>query len=251
MLNFIGIGSAFNTRLGNNGAFIKSVSGKKLFMIDCGEVTFDRLQRFGVLDGVEEVHVLLTHFHPDHIGSLGTLAFYMYYKEQPFQSRITIYTPENISLYQYLNATGVSSEYYYDKRLDGDGIRNLINFGEGLERFFITPIRVQHDKNLVCYGYYIESLDLDTGKVIYYSGDTKIIPQNVIDDLSSGTIHTMYQDTSTHDYEGNVHLSLKKLDELIPQTKNIRDKIYCMHLDKDWSAVAAKDLGFSSVKSIC
>jgi len=51
MLSFICTGSAFNTKLGNNSAYVKA--GTTLFLIDCGSTTFQRLIDKGILDGVE------------------------------------------------------------------------------------------------------------------------------------------------------------------------------------------------------
>jgi ribonuclease BN (tRNA processing enzyme) len=247
MLNFIGIGSAFNTALGNNGAFVKSSDDKKLFLIDCGEVTFDRLKKFGVLDGVEEIHLLITHFHPDHVGSLGSLAFYMFYSQEPFRARVTFYTPDTKCLLIYLKATGVREEHYYERHLEDAGVRSLIDMGENMGRLFITPILMKHDKRLTCYGYYLEFVDLNPGKRIYYSGDSKEIPQQAIEQLENGNIEIMYQDVGTHDYDDAVHLSLKKLNELIAQDNATRNKIWCMHLDKDWNWENARESGFNSV----
>jgi len=68
MLKFIGIGSAFNTKLGNTSAYIKQ--NGVLLLIDCGELTFDRILKMNLLDDVNEVHIAVIHTHPDHIGSL-------------------------------------------------------------------------------------------------------------------------------------------------------------------------------------
>ncbi|WAH38331.1 MBL fold metallo-hydrolase [Alicyclobacillus dauci] len=81
MLNFVGCGSAFNTALGNNSAYMKF--DDTLFMIDCGSANFGRIKRANLLDGIKHIDVLITHLHPDHIGSLGDLIFYTYYNMRP------------------------------------------------------------------------------------------------------------------------------------------------------------------------
>ena len=77
MLKFIGTGSAFNTKLGNTSAYIKD--NNTLLLIDCGELTFARILSLNLLDDVNEVHIAITHTHPDHIGSLGSLIFYCFF----------------------------------------------------------------------------------------------------------------------------------------------------------------------------
>lgn len=244
MLKFIGIGSAFNSELGNNGAFIKSPNGKTLFLIDCGETTFYRLEKYGVLEGVENVFVLITHFHPDNVGSLGTLIYKTYYKF-PFKARTTVITPEVKTLKDYFVIIGIRNEHCFIRALEGSYKRDFVDLRDEIGRLIITPVLVSHDKVIKCYGYYIESIDLYKGKRIYYSGDACEIPKQVIDDLKSGNIDTLYQDVSTHDYEDNIHLSLKKLDELI--NPECRDRVYCMHIDKDWDNKVASSLGFKTV----
>lgn len=240
MLKFIGTGSAFNTKLGNNGAYVKSDDQKTLFLIDCGEVTFSRLQKYGVLDGVERVHVLMTHNHPDHIGSLGSLAFFMFYKSFPFESRITLYSPDIVELMQNLTSTGVREEHYLIQELFEAS--NTISLGSSIGILLARPMIVPHDKRLTSYAYYLQ-FEKDTYKTIYYSGDSKEIPRSVQLDIDTNKISAMYQDTSTHDYEDNVHLSLKKLIEKIPES--FRKNVWCMHLDKDFNSDEVKSLGFN------
>lgn len=76
-IKFLGNGSAFNEELGNNSAFIKDEKLNKLLLIDCGSSVFGSLLKAGILNGVKEVNVLITHLHPDHVGSLGDLFFFI------------------------------------------------------------------------------------------------------------------------------------------------------------------------------
>ena len=77
MLNFIGTGSAFNTELGNTSAFVKK--NNSLLLIDCGGTVFHRFQELNIFEGLENLYIIITHTHPDHVGSLGEVIFYSYY----------------------------------------------------------------------------------------------------------------------------------------------------------------------------
>ena len=77
MLNFIGIGSAFNTQFGNTSAFIKKEDS--LLLIDSGGTVFHRLQELNILEELKKIYIVITHTHPDHVGSLGDVIFYSYY----------------------------------------------------------------------------------------------------------------------------------------------------------------------------
>lgn len=236
MLQFIGCGSAFNTSLGNNSAFIKE--GNVLFLIDCGSSTFSQLKLKGVLEGVETVKVIVTHTHPDHIGSLGDLIFYSHYV---LGASVHVSAPLWVGVREILEAVGITWEHYHFTELFSSGIGSfrandfVINY---------QPIEVQHVSELTCYGYLINY----QGKRIYYSGDCYEVPEDILEMLDSGEIDYFYQDTCAADYEGNVHMSLANLSRVI-HPRN-RDKVWCMHLDEGLTEKSVTDLGFSIVKPI-
>lgn len=236
-LKFIGNGSAFNTKLGNNGAFMKF--GSALFLIDCGSVTFDRLIQAKILDDVDDCHILITHFHPDHIGSLGDLAFYLYYIKKIVPK---IYTPQKTLLDTVAMIMG------YNKcceivRIDTISGRNFLFEDDML---YVEPIKAYHDDALDCYGYDI--YNFETRKRIYYSGDSKYVSHSILKELERGEIDEWYQDTSMLHYKGNVHLSLELLTEEIPA--HLRSKIHCMHLDSSFDRAYAESLGFNVTRNI-
>lgn len=75
-LKFIGIGGAFNTELGNNSAYIEE--NNKILFIDIGLDTFDKIVKYKLLENKDEVYVLITHLHGDHVGGLPTFIQYSY-----------------------------------------------------------------------------------------------------------------------------------------------------------------------------
>lgn len=240
MLDFIGTGSAFNTKLGNNGAFIKK--GHTLFMIDCGSNTFDRLMKANVLEGIKNICVLMTHTHPDHVGSLGDLIFYSYYNMgEMAKPNLVLLSPPSLNIEKVLESMGVEEELY-DLRL----IENFMDIQDQDSNFIIriTPVPVTHVNELSCFGYLLEY----EGTLAYYSGDSNMIPHKILRDLYQDKIDIFYQDTCKADYPGNVHLSLRRLEELIDP--EYRNKVHCMHLDKTFNIKEANDLGFIVVLSI-
>lgn len=238
MLSFIGCGSAFNTELGNNGAFIKK--GTSLFMIDCGSSTFDRIKRIGLLDDVENIYVLLTHTHPDHVGSLGDLIFYGYYSMGKLAvPNVTVFAPYDLKIRYLLRMMGLEENTYNLVQFDKSaGIHNK-DFHIRFE-----PVSVTHVKELDCFGYKIWY----NNSFIYYSGDSNEIPEDILELLNDGEFNYFYQDTCKADYEDNVHLSLRKLDELVSYVA--REFVYCMHLDDGFNRKEAEELGFNVVSTI-
>lgn len=74
-INFLGIGSAWNIEYDNTSAYIKKEN--KMILIDCGETIARKIIENNVLDGIDELYILISHTHLDHVGSLGTLLFFL------------------------------------------------------------------------------------------------------------------------------------------------------------------------------
>jgi len=231
MLNFIGTGSAFNTELGNTSAVIKK--NNSLILIDCGGTVFHRLQQLNIFAGLENLYIVITHTHPDHVGSLGEVIFYSYYI---LKHRPTIFFPKKELIEKFLTSIGVSAEMYHLNSSDRVN-ENDIQLGN----FSLEFLPVCHVDTIPAYGFIMKL----NRKEFYYSGDANNISGKIIDKMRSGEIYRIYQDTCGLDYEVNNHLSLRKLCNLVPQ--EFRNRIYCMHLDKHITEEEIKDNGFNVV----
>lgn len=227
-LKFVGIGSAFNTKLFNTSSYLKKENN--LFLIDCGGTVFRRLQELNLIQGVKKTYIIITHTHPDHVGSLGDLIFYCNYilKHKPM-----IISPNKEGVEKVLNSFGVASNLYEFENSETVYLKDN-EFGE----INIEFIKVTHSKSMLTYGFIMNS----GGENIYYSADCNSINDYVFNKFQAGQISKIYQDTCGVDYPGNGHMSLIKLKERIPQ--DIRGKVYCMHLDENISEEQIKDAGF-------
>jgi len=233
-LKFIGTGSAFNIKLGNTSAYIKE--NNTLLLIDCGELTFARILSLNLLDGISEVHIAVTHTHPDHIGSLGSLIFYCHFikKIKPI-----FHSADNdfIRLLQYMGVTEEHCKFEHNNANPNFAIESL--------NIRLIYIEENHVKELASFGILLvdNTKEKENEEVIYYSGDSCDIKDNTINALKTGQIDYLYQDTCKADYDGNVHLSLRKLTEVIPE--GLRGKIFIMHTDEGFDFDEAKELGFN------
>lgn len=227
-LKFIGRGSAFNVKEGNNSAYIKQ--DNKFILLDCGENVFQRIIENNLLEDIESVEVLITHLNADHVGSLSTLIFYCYYMK-----RITpiIYYPSK-EIKELLKLMGHDKEYILQEI--------EVNLMFNISNLKVKFIPVSHMSIMNCYSLNIS----DEDKKIYYSGDSNDIPKEIIDDLNE--IDEFYQDTCMAEYEGNIHLSLRKLCELVPD--RYRRKVYCMHIDNNGLIGRAQKEGFNVVEIV-
>ena len=223
--NFMGKGSAFYPPFGNTGAYM--LLEKELYLLDCGERAFDHLYYHVDLEAVENVYVILTHLHAEHVGSLGTLISYFYCLRG---KRIHVIHPEE-TVIRLLILQGLETDAYQFSR----------EMPENKAGLRAVPVKVQHVENMECYGYLLS----DGKETIYYSGDARDIPVAVKRMLFAGELARLYQDTSTHDSPNPSHCYYGKLEAEIPW--EWRGRIYCMHLDGPCTELL-KEKGFQVVE---
>lgn len=232
-LNFIGSGSALNTSLGNNSAFIKE--GKSILLLDCGSTTFARMQSLKLLESIDNIFVLITHRHPDHIASLGDVIFYANYITN---AKITVLTPDLENVCNLLKYMGVKRDLYSivnpekEFKLNNSDIDLIISY-----------VPVEHVKDMECYGYVINY----KGSKIYYSGDSMGIPKDIFQRFEKHELDYIYQDICSYYNTENPHMYIKELLELV-NVKD-RDRLFCMHYDEGVDKTQIKHMGFRVIKN--
>lgn len=249
-LKFIGRGSAFNVDELNNSAYIKKDG--VMLLIDCGESIAREIIRKNLLDKVEKLYIMITHFHPDHAGSLGTLIFHCKYNLNMLP---TIYYPDFDALKGFLMYQGLIhlDDYLYidfnchmPEELKSIGIDSIYKAKADhdeitkVEKIMREDFLVEADTKVLfrahCY-----VLKFNDGSLVYYSGDNCELPTPFLDHYD-----IIYQDTTLADYSGNIHLSLRKLCEKVPE--ELRHKVYCMHINSKKLIEEAKAKGFNVVE---
>ncbi|MEG0297340.1 MAG: MBL fold metallo-hydrolase [Clostridium sp.] len=234
MIDFMGMGSAFNTKLGNTSAFVEK--GKDLILIDCGCTVFHKIQELNLLKGKENINIIITHTHPDHAGSLGDIIFYVYYI---LKNRVNIFHPNKEHMENFLSCIGVNKDMYVLNSLD-----KVVIEADEIGKVNIEFMKSSHVKELVAYSFIMELED----KKLYYSGDTNELPDSIVNKLKSGDIKRIYQDTSGLDFLGCVHMPFRKLCEVVPM--ELRINVYCMHLDKSITKDMIVKEGFNIVEIV-
>ena len=212
-LNFTGIGAAYYPVFGSNCAFFEHQN--HLYMLDCGESTFQKMFVRDEIYQYDHITVFLTHLHADHIGSLGS---FLSFCPNVLHKKILL-VAEDDTIVNILKLSGVGPELY----------NFTTDFAScGTETFQITPQREIHASDMICCGFVIEC----DGQTLYFSGDAASIPENILRDFLAGKIHTMYQECTFADKDSPSHCSLEKLKRWIPEKE--RTRVYCMHLGDDF-----------------
>ncbi len=232
-LKFLGIGSAFATKLYNTSAFF--IEDSKLFLIDCGETTFKQLFKQSFLKNINKMFVLFTHTHSDHIASLASLIKYC----SSIRTKLKIIVPskDNNGLYkdilELLNIFNIYSIYK-------DKISFLLdyetsNYFSSFESMKFLPTNHAPELEKKCYSILFKT---SLGN-IFYSADS--IDTKYIKKYLNNSLYKMYIDVTLT--LPTVHLDLNILDSIVPKEK--RDKVYCMHFDSQECMNKAKKLGFN------
>ena len=214
-LKFLGKGAAFYPVLGNTSAYF--IYDKNLFLIDCGESVFKKVYEKDLFSEIDNIYVFITHTHSDHIGSLSSLILYCSHK---FDIKTKIVIPKENkyldSIKNILDSMGVDkSDYEFVNDVDLDNKFDVFDN--------IRYVETTHCDDMTSYSIIFEK---DNG-VIYYSGDTNEL--DTVKSIINGdkNIIKIYIETCSERLDS--HIYYEDLLEVIP--KNLRDRVYCMHLD--------------------
>ncbi len=209
-LDFIGIGGAFNPKLGSNCAYIKEKD--KILFIDMGLDSFYKIIKHHILKDIKEIYIIITHLHGDHVGGLPTFLQYTY-SILNIQTNI-IKNSETFTknLCTILDLTGVKKDNY--QFIENNNFPFSFNYK--LKTTTHTPL-------LECYSIIFEK----DNQMILYTSDSNDINyiKEKIEDKNITKIYTEVGENSP------VHIEYKQLKQL-PKEKLILMHIQSMELLK-------------------
>lgn len=236
-LKFLGRGSAFNVTEGNNSCFYKN-NKNQILLIDCGESVFSKIVLSEILKDINQIFVAITHTHSDHVGSLGSLALYSFFKlNKKINLVLTPSEVQNNAIKTLCKIMGIA-----DHQINIIEPSELLKNFDEFENFEF--VKTSHVEEFESFGIVITH---KTDGVVYYSSDTNST-EHLEKFLNHPNLHKIYVDTSKADYPGNVHISSKILaDKVEPK---LRHKVYCMHIDDSKHIDYLKHIGFNVVEVI-
>lgn len=232
MLKFIGTGGAFSEHYVNNSAYY--LIGSKLVLFDCGETVFHEILKLGIInENINSIDIIITHFHSDHVGSLGSLLFYCKFKKI---NNVNVIFPVRELPYSLLRIFGISENLF------------KVKIPSDIDEYYLKEYEQIHgdvnsDGNIILmpsYGYHL----INGKDNFFYSGDTSCIRDDILNKFKNKEIEYMYHEVTTDGYKA--HLQLDELVNLI--NCEDRDRVICMHLGDSVDTVKIKKLGFKSVR---
>jgi len=218
-LKFIGIGGATNIELGGNCCYLKNKDS--LLVIDACEDATQKLKTLGAFEDINDIYIIITHTHYDHIAGLGVLIWYSNFKLNIRPKIIYGNIRYKYTLKNLLKLTGVNTKYVEFIKDSSFKLNDLI----------LKLQKTTHTEKLQCFGIMFEDR---LGKY-YYTGDTNDI--NYIKYLcDNSSIKKIYTEVSTNSFDSHI-----KYEDI---TKLDKDKLILMHFDTVELYEKAKNDGF-------
>lgn len=245
-LNFLGIGSCFNTILNNTSAFFFLDEEKtEMCLINLISRVTAKLKRLPELNSVKHMHIFITHLHDGHVGALPALLSYLITKGIKFS--IHVGQKNHYTLRRFLTRIGVdaiSPVYKMNFVVYEDTIaENMFtqksplietSFGVGF-----NMIRAKYDAGVGNYMVLIYTKD----ELIVYTGGCSHSNYlgNDIFEKNNGKRIRIYTDCSNE--ESVFNYSLDQLQHMYEE--HYRQSVFCMHFDSTKTKKKALELGFN------
>lgn len=231
-LKFLGRGAAHNYKEGNTSAYF--AENNELFLIDCGEDVFQKIMGKDLLENKSKIHILITHTHSDHVGSLGSLLSYTYYKlKQKVNIIVSGNEQQKKEIKRVLECFAIKEDAY--SFVDAKDYENKYT-----SFISINYIKTEHTPTLSCF-----SIIFDTFKgIIFYSGDTSEVCMLEVLLKKKGKIDKLYLDLCS-DKENVVHMFIDDVKSVIPEY--LISKVYAMHINDEKCKTLAISYGFNIV----
>lgn len=228
-LRFIGTGGCFSKKNINNAAYLKE--NGHLILFDCGETIFHQILKEDIInESINRIDVIITHFHADHVGSLGSLIFFTRFKKV---KDVNVIFPDVKMLNTFLDISGIDRNLYYGRKPSDMEyfLKEYAQLHGDIVNDEIIP--------MPSFGYHLKFKEYN----FFYSGDTCIINEDIVNKFNNNEIDYIYHEVSNDGYKAHMDI-----DVLASALKKNRDRVYCMHLGDSMDLEKIKKYGFRSVR---
>ena len=258
MIKFIGRGSAFNTKEGNNSMLYVDKNTNNYYLFDCGYTTFERINEENICDiwdKANKIVIFLSHRHPDHIGGVMDMLFIAHFiKKIP----VSVVSPDEKipELFTLLGVTDDLYEFISPDELDTDNVSDTMKYQD--ERVELYFKRTTHTATMPAYEMFFRLIN--EYAICYYSGDSNSVTiDNIVttsDNLFGKMPDKMYIEVSYFEYKGSPHNYYGTFDKCVDEycAKNnilksdLQDRIRFMHIDDDRLISVLSEMNYKIVE---
>lgn len=231
-LEFSGRGAMIYPSEGNTACIFKDTFNT--FIIDAGNDVASKLIKDKTLDSDNEFYFLNTHTHCDHIGSIGTIIQYLYYKKNKI---LNIIYDDNMlhldKLLTILECMGIENNQY--RLIKSSTLKNKFSKFNNIKYVVSNHGDTPLDSSSII-------IDSNNGDILYTGdiADTKVIEEFI---NKSNNIDKIFTDVSLT--KSPVHISLDNLNFIKDELKS---KIWVMHINDKTLEEKSNELGYNIVK---
>ena len=168
-ITILGSGTCVPSLVRNPCSFYMQ-TGRQQLLFDCGPGTMRRLLEIGV-SIFEITHLMISHFHPDHIGELASFLFALKYPAPPLQQQpLTIVAGQGFkAFFDRLKTVYGNGIVLPPKQLTIIEMSTKQSDYQEFTSFSVTSMPVAHRPESLAYRIVDEA-----GKSLVYSGDTDV-----------------------------------------------------------------------------
>jgi len=215
-IEVLGVGNLFTPKITNTSFLLEpSGYGGKKFLIDCGYNVFQKL--VSCKYDIENIDtVIITHTHPDHVGSLGALIYYRWFMFNK-TTEIICGNGAGKHLDAYLKSTVFNVHKSEKPRLDEYNFCPYELIYNGIPTRLMSMFEVQH-QDIPAYGVYLHE------EKIIFTGDTDLLNPSC---KMFTTANIIFHDCIIDHVARGIHSNINDMEVSYPRT--IREKIRLVH----------------------
>lgn len=236
LLKFMGNGNAFAET--NSSAYIIDKTNKSLYMIDIPDSCFTKYVNLIETLDIQNIFIMITHTHPDHISGLGRLCHYQKYIRNKDNIKVLCHSDLENTI------TSIALNMGFIDLVDIQSSDKTIDLPIDTDRIKITFYETFHVDGMSAYSIilYLYDPEKKLHSKIFYSGDSSFLNPETeysIEKIAENFKNMLFEFDEIYIdltfYESSVHNTSKNLLEIVDIIKDRRllNRVQFYHFHSD------------------
>lgn len=226
-----GCGSTRVPIFGNSAVMLRHIKTGNAYLFDCGYTVCERMLKHNLFEKINDLYVIITHYHDDHIGSLAAVLYsYIRSRNDSEVKNPNIVTTQPDAARALLAANLVPYEKKLWSVIDMSGARAYRD--SAIE---LIPVRTSH-RDVTHDGYILHG----NGVHMFLAGDSESMPDSIIRCLMGGELNYIY--TTLQCIPGG-HFMIEDCEKLVPA--KYKDCIIGTHLSSLDNLIILSGYGYT------